>query len=399
MQPTSVYQPIVELESGEVVAYEALARGPGGEPPMDLFAAARAGGTLAELDWACRLAAVRGARAAGMGSHVALFVNIEPEVAGTPAPSAAIAEEIQRARKELSIFLEVTERALTHRPAELLGLLEGLRDQGVGIALDDVGADPRSLALLPVLRPDVVKLDMSLVRDATSRESAAVMTAVCAHAEATGAVILAEGVETEEHLLVARTLGARFGQGWFFGRPEPLPASMRTRGSANVRITLPGRVATESPVALVGARVPLRAGRKDILIGVSHHLEAQARRLGEEAVVVSAFQDARFFTPDTCRRYAELAEGAALVAALGVDLAAEPAPGVRGAPITADDPLGCEWDVAVLGPHFAAALVARDVGDDGPDRLRRFDFALTFDRELVVDVVQALLGRVVARRV
>jgi hypothetical protein len=269
----------------------------------------------------------------------------------------------------------------------------------VGIALDDVGADPRSLALLPVLRPDVVKLDMSLVRDATTRESAAVMTAVCAHAEATGAVILAEGVETEEHLLVARTLGARFAQGWFFGRPGPLPVPLHTRAGSSPRITLPGRVASESPVGIVEARVPLRPGRKDILIGVSHHLEAQARRLGEEAVVVSTFQEDRYFTPDTCRRYAELAEGAALVAALGVGLAPEPAPGVRGAPITPDDPLGCEWDVAVLGPHFAAALVARDAGDDGPEQMRRFDFALTFDRELVVDVVQALLGRVAARRV
>lgn len=72
-------------------------------------------------------------------------------------------------------------------------------------------------------------------------------------------------------------------------------------------------------------------------------------------------------------------------------------PGVRGTAIGEDDPLACEWDVAVLGPHFAAALVARDLGDDGPDRERAFEFALTFDRELVVDVVATLLHRVVAR--
>jgi DICT domain-containing protein len=52
-----------------------------------------------------------------------------------------------------------------------------------------------------------------------------------------------------------------------------------------------------------------------------------------------------------------------------------------------------EWDIAVIGPHYAAALVARDVGDAGPDHLRRFDYVLTHDRELVVQVASRLMGR------
>ena len=72
----------------------------------------------------------------------------------------------------------------------------------------------------------------------------------------------------------------------------------------------------------------------------------------------------------------------------------DPAPGVRGATLESGDALRGEWNIAVLGPHYAGALVARDLGDAGPDRERRFEFVLTFDRDLVVDVAAALISRV-----
>src|SRR3954471_19922450 len=85
----SVYQPIVELDDLTVVAYEALARGPRGsslERPDQLFAAAIGAGLLAELDWACRAAAISGALDAGLPLSTALFVNVEPSVLRAPCP-------------------------------------------------------------------------------------------------------------------------------------------------------------------------------------------------------------------------------------------------------------------------------------------------------------------------
>jgi EAL domain-containing protein (putative c-di-GMP-specific phosphodiesterase class I) len=393
----TVYQPIVTLGAAEVVGYEALVRGPRQsrlESPLALFAQANSEGRMAELDRACRAAAVDGAVRAGLRSPAVLFVNVEPEVLAAD-PASVAGDVLDRIGSEFKVFFEVTERALTSNPAELLGAVEFLRAAGFGIALDDVGADRRSLALLPLLRPDVVKLDLSLIHNHPSQASGEVMNGVCAYAEQTGATIVAEGVETERHVLAAQSLGATLAQGWHFGRPAPLPGDLEIK-SATARPGVPKRLVPGSPVALVHARRGLSVGRKDVLLSVSRALEAQALDLGEHAIVIATFQHVRHFTPATAVRYERLAARVAFTAALGAGMPDPPAPGVRGGTLTDDDVLLGEWDIAVLGPHFAGALVARDLGGGGPDPDRQFEFVLTFDRDLVVDVAAALMARISA---
>ncbi|MFZ1993949.1 MAG: EAL domain-containing protein [Solirubrobacteraceae bacterium] len=390
----ALYQPIVELATGRVVAYEALARGPQGsslESPLALFGAARAQGLLARLDLACATAAVAGALDGGLHAPASLFVNAEPEALSAGAPMHPAALDAVEAG--LPIVVEITERALTHQPAELLEAVDRLRTAGFGIALDDVGADERSLALLPLLRPDIVKLDISIIQGHPSRMSGEVMNGVCAYAEATGAGVVAEGIEDEHHVAAAESLGATLGQGWYFGRPAPLPHRPPTAEPAT-RLRVAPRHLPASPVALVHRRRSLRTGRKDVLLSASRALESKALGLGPHAVVVAAFQDVRHFTLATQLRYRQLADRTAFVAALGVGMGTEPAPGVRGGDLARNDILRHEWNIAVLGPHYAGALVARDLGDDGPEHHRRFEFVLTFDRDLVVDVTAALIRHV-----
>jgi EAL domain-containing protein (putative c-di-GMP-specific phosphodiesterase class I) len=81
------------------------------------------------------------------------------------------------------------------------------------VALDDVGADPLSLAFMPLLRPDAVKLDLRLVQQRPGPAVVEIMSAVNKYAEHSGALVLAEGIESEQHLTMARALGARLGQG------------------------------------------------------------------------------------------------------------------------------------------------------------------------------------------
>lgn len=399
----SVYQPIVELDTGATVAYEALARGPRGstlERPDLMFAAARQSGCLSALDRACQQAALNGARESGMAPPWTLFVNIEPETAHsaflTPLRSSDDENKVTaEALEGLRIVVELTERALIADPAQLLLLVGRIRARGWGIALDDVGADRDSLALLPLLRPDVIKLDLRLVQQQPTSEIAHIVSAVNAEAERSGTVILAEGIETPEHASIALSMGASLGQGWLLGRPTPLPPALP--GFAGRPIVIVERAdpaSDQSPFAMATELRPARPARKQLLFEVSKHLERQAMSAGESTVVLATFQDASFFTPATRRRYARLLAQAAFVGVLGEGMASEPVPGIRGCLLAPDDPLVQEWDIVVVGPHFTATLVARDLQDSGPDKDRRFDFILSHDRELAIRIALSMMSRV-----
>jgi EAL domain-containing protein (putative c-di-GMP-specific phosphodiesterase class I) len=220
-----VFQPLVRADDRALVGYEALSRGPVGTPwesPADLFAAAAAAGRLAELDWACRARIGRAAIAAGLDRSTALFVNAEPFAITTPCPDD-LRPALREAERRLHLIIEMSERSIAADPAGLLTAAATLRAAGCGIALDDVGTVPASLALLPLLDPDVIKLDLHLVHHPHEPSTARVVNSVIAQAERSGAAILAEGVETADHLATARTMGASIVQGWLTGRPAALP--------------------------------------------------------------------------------------------------------------------------------------------------------------------------------
>jgi EAL domain-containing protein (putative c-di-GMP-specific phosphodiesterase class I) len=386
------YQPLVDLESGEVVGYEALARWPGLDriDPITAFTEAQAQGRLAELDWMCRLAALRGALDVSLGSEQTLFVNLTASSCVTSQPPA-VGRLVDEAVHELRVVLELTENSLSSRPSELLRTIRWARERGWGIALDDVGVNPDSLALLPFVAPDVIKLDLSLVQRTPEPDQARTVAAIMAHAERTGAVILAEGVETREHLEQALAFGARYGQGWLFGRPGPLPKAAST---ARLPFTKGPAQAPTTPFELVRESRNLRVGRKKLLLAISHEIERQAMALDDPPVVLSAFQTADKVTPATSRRYARLAVACPFVGIMAADLPPGRCPGVRDSCLTAADPLVGEWVVTAVGPHYASALIARDLVDGGPDGDHRFAFMITHDRETVVSAGRALMARI-----
>jgi EAL domain-containing protein (putative c-di-GMP-specific phosphodiesterase class I) len=391
-----VYQPVIELATGRVAGYEALLRGPAGsdlESPAALFAAAEAEGRVAELDWLARAAAAEGALAARLRPPACLFVNVEPQVLGTRCPPE-LEPVLERAQRELPVVVEITERELATRPAEMLLAVERIRDLRWAVALDDVGVDWRSLALLPIVRPDVVKLDRGIVQDPDDPAAEAVALGVTAYAADSGAIVLAEGIETEEHRLRALELGATHGQGWLFGRPEPLPADFPRLAP----LPLPARTradAAATPVEVAARALRLAVGTKEELLDASVGLELEAASHGESGIVFGCFQRRDRFTRPVAQRYEALAQVCSFVGAFGAGMPAEPAPGVRGASFAANDRLEGEWSVVVLAPHAAFALVGRDLGDAGPDLDRRFAHAVTDDRALVAQIARSLMARIV----
>jgi len=388
-----VYQPFVDLDTGKLLAHEALLRGPANTPwasPMVLLDAASKADRLVDLECRSLRISFEQAERQSQGRAMTVFVNIEPSTLTQRLD--AVLEVLAERPDHVQVVVEITERALA---ADLAGVLSGaerLRTAGCGIALDDVGVEPESLAFIPLLRPEVVKLDLGLLRTVSDVATITVSEAVRAYAEASGAEVVAEGIETPQDRTRALVLGAALGQGWLWGRPTGQfePTTFRPERFAARPI---GPALRATPYELIGRTRRVRRAPKHLLMPISKTLELGALHAQVPPVLFAGFEHARFFSPATARRYTELAARLPFVCALGVGMPPTPAPGVRGTSLSVQDPLATEWTLVVLGAHKSAALMARDLGDQGPDGDRNFEFVVTYDRNLVTAAAHSLVGR------
>jgi diguanylate cyclase (GGDEF)-like protein len=222
-----VYQPIVELGRGRVVAFEGLAR-PGAdssfEGPVVLFSAAALAGRSVELDRLCLELELAGAGA--MHEEQWLSLNVSPSTLESPEFSAAwLAALLDRAGWPAErLVVEVTEREAIGDLELVRRRLAGCQALGVRVAIDDVGAGNAGLRLLSEVPFDVVKIDLSLVRaGARSGASREVVGSIAELARRAGATTIAEGVETAAELGAARSAGITLAQGYLLARPMPTP--------------------------------------------------------------------------------------------------------------------------------------------------------------------------------
>jgi hypothetical protein len=213
------------------------------------------------------------------------------------------------------VVVEVTERALAGDPARLLATVAQARQAGWGVALDDVGAAPATLAVLPFVRPDLIKLDMRLLQGRTTTEAARIVNAVRAQAERTDAVVVAEGIETIKHAREAMAAGATIGQGFLFGHPAPLPTPIPEPGAA-IPLQVPADAAAETPWEVVAAAREPRRATKDLLVEMTMQLEHEGLDAAEPNVLLACFQEADHFTPAARSRFEFLATRAAFTGAL-----------------------------------------------------------------------------------
>jgi EAL domain-containing protein (putative c-di-GMP-specific phosphodiesterase class I)/DNA-binding NarL/FixJ family response regulator len=212
-------QPILDLEEGDVVGYEALSRFTC-EPrrtPDRWFAEAEEVGLGLELE----LAAVRLAceQAVVLPEDTFLAVNVSPGVAASPR----LLEVLDAAPVE-DIVLEVTEHAPVHDYRRFQREMRRVRERGARLAVDDAGAGFASLRHLLELDAELIKLDASLTAGLeNSRRRRSLATALIDFGRDMGVAILAEGIETRSQCDELRRLGVRYGQGFHLGRPRPAP--------------------------------------------------------------------------------------------------------------------------------------------------------------------------------
>jgi EAL domain-containing protein (putative c-di-GMP-specific phosphodiesterase class I) len=226
-----LFQPVVRLEDGGVIGFEALSRGPrhtAMEAPSVLFTLSNTLGLERDLDRLCQSKALR--RAGGMGAGQLLFLNSLPGTVVDPGWQAFASGRPMRDRAASSVVLEINEREVHAEPEELLAALGRLREQGFRVAIDDIGTGYASLPLISRLKPDYTKLDVSLVRgidrNLIQQEVLRSLVELCGKV---GATVIAEGIETLEELDVLRSHGVGLGQGYYFSHPaSALPSAERT---------------------------------------------------------------------------------------------------------------------------------------------------------------------------
>jgi diguanylate cyclase (GGDEF)-like protein len=224
------YQPIVQLKSGAVMGHESLIRGPLDSPlraPDALFQAARAEDLTLELEQACLREGLRSWVAHSQGRR--LFLNLSARaivemVNRMSLPGVMNALEAAQVAPA-ALVIEITEHEHITDLPRLLEAASVLRAQGLRFALDDFGDGRSSLRLWAELRPEIVKIDKYFIHGIQD-EAVKVQTlkGLMRFAETFGTSLVAEGIETEAELQVVRDLGIELGQGYFLGRPEPLPA-------------------------------------------------------------------------------------------------------------------------------------------------------------------------------
>jgi EAL domain-containing protein (putative c-di-GMP-specific phosphodiesterase class I) len=227
---TSHFQPIVEMQdTSRIYGYEALVRGKDLQGnlvmPGSLFESATNAGLIPQLDRAARLSAIAAAHQHNV--HARLFINFMPTAVYDPVAclrSTVDAIDAAGIRHDRIVF-EVVESSHPQELEHLKSVLRFYREAGFSVALDDLGSGFSSLNLLHQLRPDLLKLDLELVRNVhLDSYKASITEKILEIAQKLNIETVAEGIESPEELDWLRERGATYAQGYLIGKPAVSPA-------------------------------------------------------------------------------------------------------------------------------------------------------------------------------
>ena len=219
-----VFQPIVSLQDGRIFGYEALSRVSNSSIAIgveQLFRLADKADRAWDLETLCRAKALAGA--ANIAQDKLLFLNVNPNIIYDAKFNEGFTKRHLGAygiRPENVVF-EITERVAVLDRKAFLVAIQHYRNQQYGIAIDDVGAGYSGLKTIADVKPNLMKMDMSLVRNIDKDEIKQLLCkAMVDFGKSANISLIAEGIETEEELKTVITLGVDYGQGFFLGIPQ-----------------------------------------------------------------------------------------------------------------------------------------------------------------------------------
>jgi EAL domain-containing protein (putative c-di-GMP-specific phosphodiesterase class I) len=223
------FQPIVDLETGAPFAYEALVRGTNGAGAGEILSRVTPE-TRYAFDQKCRVTAIETAARVGLlDTGARLSINFLPNAVYSPKACISLTVRTAAATGFPTdrLIFEFTENEQMAEPEHVANIVKTYQAMGFGTALDDFGAGHAGLALLARFQPDIIKLDMELIRGLdSSLPRRIIVDGVARMCRQLGITLIAEGIETSGELEALRSLGIRYVQGYLIARPmfEGLPA-------------------------------------------------------------------------------------------------------------------------------------------------------------------------------
>jgi EAL domain-containing protein (putative c-di-GMP-specific phosphodiesterase class I) len=215
------FQPIVDVTQNRVWGYEALVRGPNGESAQSVLSQLT-DDQLYRFDQAARVMAIETAGRLFDDPAARLSINFMPNA--VYEPRACIQKSLEAARRAnfppRNLMFEFTENERMNDPAHVENIVASYKKLGFLTALDDFGAGYAGLNLLARLQPDLIKIDMELLRDIhLVRSKQVIVSGLASMARQLDITVLAEGVESEAELTVLRAAGITLFQGYYFAKP------------------------------------------------------------------------------------------------------------------------------------------------------------------------------------
>lgn len=215
------FQPIVDVSQDRIWGYEALVRGPNGESAYSVLSQLTED-QLYRFDQAARVMAIETAGKLFDDPSARLSINFMPNA--VYEPRACIQKSLEAARRanfpSQNLMFEFTENERMNDPAHVENIVATYKRLGFLTALDDFGAGYAGLNLLARLQPDLIKIDMELLRDIhLSASRQVIVSGLASIARQLGITVLAEGVESEAELTVLRAAGITLFQGYYFAKP------------------------------------------------------------------------------------------------------------------------------------------------------------------------------------
>ena len=220
----TVFQPIIDLVNGNVLAYEALSRIDRENSVLniaEMFEIADDTGHVWALEKLCRKKALKAG--AKKPKHAKLFLNVDGNVLQDPTFIEGFTSKkaTKQGLQPSDIVFEITERSDVENYQILQKIIQHYKKQGYEIALDDVGAGYSGLNRVVNTNPGYLKADMELVRDIDKNQAKQAMIKLLQnYCDTMGYRLIAEGIETKDELETVIQMGVRYGQGYFLGRPE-----------------------------------------------------------------------------------------------------------------------------------------------------------------------------------